>query len=53
MIDLVIEIAQNGFIVVEGNSRESHLMSKRWAFETPEALSEFILDWAKNNVGDI
>ncbi len=53
MRDLVIEVAQNGFIVVEGDSRGSHLIGKRWAFETPEALSEFILDWGKNNVGDI
>jgi hypothetical protein len=53
MKDLVIEVAENGFIVVEGNSRERMLIGKRWAFETPEALSEFILDWGKDYVGDI
>ena len=53
MRDLLVEVAENGFIVVEGNSRERMLIGKRWAFETPEALSEFILDWGKNNKGDI
>ncbi len=53
MRDLVIEVAQNGLIVAEGDSKRSHLIGQRWAFETPEALSQFILDWGKNNVGDI
>jgi hypothetical protein len=53
MRDLLVEAAENGFIVVEGNSRERFIIGKRWAFETPEALSEFILDWGKNNKGDI
>ena len=47
MRDLVIEVAENGFIVVEGNPREPMVMGKKWAFETPKSLSDFILDWGE------
>jgi len=43
MNDLRIEVAQNGFVVMEGN--RSGLVGKVWAFESVYSLSKFILEW--------
>ena len=44
--DLKVERAETGFIVYEDAG--VGLMGRKWAFETPEKLSDFIEQWAVN-----
>lgn len=46
MNELIIETAENGFIVRQDNQ---NMPCRQWAFETAESLSKFILEWG---VGD-
>jgi hypothetical protein len=43
--DLEIQEASNGFIAYQRGEYEG-LIGEVWAFETPESLSKFILEWA-------
>ncbi len=45
MINLSISKAETGFIVTEGTG--AGVMSRQWAFETAEAMTEFILGWGQ------
>jgi len=44
--DLIIDVAENGFIVRE-NKRE--YIGKIWAFESAESLAGFIREWGDGN----
>ena len=53
--DLAIERGETGFIVYEKAGQG--LLGKKWAFETPEKLAEFVTDWGnkeakKDTVGE-
>lgn len=47
MRNLVIETAENGFIIYEDNGRDM-MVGKKWAFETAESLAGFVKDWGKS-----
>jgi len=47
MARLIINTAENGFIVTDGE--DQYTIGKSWAFETAEALSEFIKVWGQGN----
>ena len=46
MPDLNIEVAENGFFVFE--SAGQGVLGKKWAFETPETLAQFIEAWGND-----
>ena len=46
--DLKIEVAENGFIVYEGNEDRA-LIGKKWAFESSKTLSNFVYEWGVGN----
>ena len=46
MSDLLIEVAENGFIVSEKAGQG--VLGKIWAFESAENLGIFIEDWGNN-----
>lgn len=56
MNTLSIEVAENGFIVSEGRGHQG-MTEKRWAFEKPEALANFIKEWGeekdRSNIGKV
>ena len=45
MHELLIEVAENGFVVSE--SAGQGMLGKKWAFETPHTLAKFIENWGK------
>ena len=45
MGDISIERGEYGFIVYENTG--TALMGRKWAFETPEKLAEFVADWGR------
>ena len=45
MSQLKIETAENGFVVYEDAGMGLH--GKKWAFESAQALSEFMLNWGQ------
>ena len=47
MSDLIIVVAENGFIINEAGNFDRASVGKSWAFETPESLSKFIKEWAE------
>jgi len=58
MTDLQIEIAENGFIatakitnIVFSNEagETEHITDKKWCFDSPEPLAEFVKDWANGS----
>jgi len=49
MDSLRIETAQNGFLVYEGDLRNTGMLGKTWAFETALSLADFILEWGREN----
>lgn len=55
MEDLIVEAVENGFVVLEGSGRDRAMMGKKWAFETPKALAEFVEEWGeekdRSNIG--
>lgn len=46
MNDLIIEVAENGFIAYEDRSNIPGTKSKTWAFESPASLANFVQRWA-------
>jgi hypothetical protein len=46
MHELVVHRVENGFIVTE-NPGPNYSLSRRWAFESAEALGEFMLLWGE------
>jgi hypothetical protein len=46
MHELFIEVVENGFIVLESAGQAR--MGKKWAFETPETLAQFIEAWGND-----
>jgi len=44
MKNIMIDAVENGFVVIE-EQEERFLTKRKWAFETKETLSEFILDY--------
>lgn len=41
---LKIEVVENGFLVCECGANPG-LMGKQWVFQTPLALSDFMVQW--------
>jgi len=46
-MELNIKIAENGFVIEESMHRE--MKGRIWAFETPESLSKYMLEWGHKN----
>jgi len=46
MINLNIEVVQNGFIASEKKSIKYGLKGVTWTFSSPESLSLFVKKWA-------
>ena len=44
MNNLIIEVADNGFIVREGATERSYV-GRIWAFESSDSLADFIAEW--------
>jgi hypothetical protein len=49
MYELIVETAENGFVVYEGSRKEAGVNRKRWAFETATSLSAFVETWGDGN----
>ena len=45
MDELIIEVAENGFVIYEGRSNITGKAGKTWAFESPASLGDFIEKW--------
>ena len=52
MSDLIVVVAENGFIINEAGNFDRASVGKSWAFETPESLSKFIKEWADKKVNE-
>ncbi len=46
-MNIRIEVVENGFVVYEDAGMG--LSGKKWAFESAQALSKFILQWGKDS----
>jgi hypothetical protein len=46
MSELLIEVAENGFVVSENAGQG--MRGRRWAFENPETLAKFIEAWGND-----
>ena len=47
----MIEVVENGFVVRE--ARRDHVNGKSWAFETPDALADFIRKWGEDGSNEL
>ena len=56
MNELKVQVAQNGFVVHEGEPH-GHNMGKIWAFESPASLADFVKEWGeekdRSNIGKV
>jgi len=48
--NLKIEIAENGFIIIE---ERSAVVDKQWAFESPQSLADFIKKWGDGYINTL
>lgn len=47
---LNVETTENGFIVIEGEPQMAGVRGKTWSFETAKSLSQFVKEWAEENI---
>ena len=49
MNELKVTSVENGFVVNEYSNHQMNEMGTQWVFETPDALSRFMLGWGVDN----